>query len=109
MKLTGSEIFMKCLMAEGVTTAFGHPGGAILHAYDVMLDYPLQHILCRHEQAAAHAAEGYYKATGQTGTCIVTSGPGATNTVTGVTDAMMDSMSVVFFTGQVPTDRKSVV
>ncbi len=103
MKLTGSEIFMKCLAAEGVTTAFGHPGGAILHAYDVMLDYPLRHILCRHEQAAAHAAEGYYKATGRTGTCIVTSGPGATNAVTGITDAYMDSMSVVFFTGQVPT------
>ena len=103
MKLTGSEIFMKSLQAEGVTTAFGHPGGVILHAYDVMLDYPMQHILCRHEQGAAHAAEGYYKASGRTGTCIVTSGPGATNTVTGLTDAFMDSMSVVCFTGQVPT------
>ncbi len=103
MKLTGSEIFMKSLVAEGVTTAFGHPGGVILHAYDVMLDYPLQHILCRHEQAAAHASEGYYKATGRTGTCIITSGPGAMNTLTGITDAYMDSMSVVFFTGQVPT------
>ena len=67
MRLTGSEIFMKCLQAEGVHTAFGHPGGAILHGYDVMLDYPLRHILCRHEQVAIHAVEGYYKASGQTG------------------------------------------
>ena len=103
MKFTGSEIFLKCLVAEGVKTVFGHPGGAILHAYDVLLDYPIQHILCRHEQAAAHAAEGFYKASGQTGTLVVTSGPGATNTVTGLTDALMDSMAVVAFTGQVPT------
>ena len=103
MKFTGSEIFMKCLQAEGVETVFGHPGGAILHAYDVMLDYPIRHILCRHEQAAAHAAEGFYKASGKAGTAIVTSGPGATNTITGLTDAIMDSMAVVCFTGQVPT------
>ncbi|MBI2562060.1 MAG: acetolactate synthase large subunit [candidate division NC10 bacterium] len=103
MRVTGSEIFMKCLQAEGVHTAFGHPGGAILHGYDVMLDYPLRHILCRHEQVAIHAVEGYYKASGQTGTAIVTSGPGATNTVTGLTDALMDSMAIVVFTGQVPT------
>ena len=103
MRLTGSEIFMKSLEAEGVHTAFGHPGGAILHGYDVMLDYPMRHILCRHEQVAVHAAEGYYKASGQTGTTIVTSGPGATNTVTGLTDALMDSMAIVVFTGQVPT------
>ncbi|MFQ5840016.1 MAG: biosynthetic-type acetolactate synthase large subunit [Candidatus Methylomirabilales bacterium] len=103
MRLTGSEIFLKCVQEEGVTTVFGHPGGAILHAYDVLLDYPLQHVLCRHEQAAAHAAEGYYKATGRPGTVVVTSGPGATNTVTGITDALMDSMAIVVFTGQVPT------
>lgn len=103
MRVTGSEIFMKCLQAERVHTAFGHPGGAILHGYDVMLDYPLRHILCRHEQVAIHAVEGYYKASGQTGTAIVTSGPGATNTVTGLTDALMDSMAIVVFTGQVPT------
>jgi acetolactate synthase-1/2/3 large subunit len=103
MKMTGSEIFLRSLVAEGVTTVFGHPGGAILHAYDVLLDHPLKHILCRHEQGAAHAAEGYYKVTGQAGTLMVTSGPGATNTVTGLTDAMMDSMAIVAFTGQVPT------
>ena len=103
MRLTGSEIFMKCLQAEGVHTVFGHPGGVILHGYDVMLDYPLRHILVRHEQVAIHAVEGYYKASGQTGTAIVTSGPGATNTITGLTDALMDSMGIVVFTGQVPT------
>jgi acetolactate synthase-1/2/3 large subunit len=103
MRLTGSEIFMKCLQAEGVHTVFGHPGGAILHGYDVMLDYPIRHILCRHEQVAVHAAEGFYKASGVTGTSVVTSGPGATNTVTGLTDALMDSMAIVVFTGQVPT------
>jgi acetolactate synthase-1/2/3 large subunit len=103
MRLTGSEIFMKCLQAEGVHTVFGHPGGVILHGYDVMLDYPLRHVLVRHEQVAIHAVEGYYKASGQTGTAIVTSGPGATNTITGLTDALMDSMGIVVFTGQVPT------
>ncbi|HTU02442.1 MAG TPA: biosynthetic-type acetolactate synthase large subunit [Candidatus Sulfotelmatobacter sp.] len=103
MRLTGSEIFLKCLQAEGVRTIFGHPGGVVLHTYDVMRDYPLQHILCRHEQVAVHAVEGYYKASGQTGTAFVTSGPGATNTVTGLTDALMDSMAIVVFTGQVPT------
>lgn len=103
MRLTGSEIFFKCLQAEGVHTVFGHPGGVVLHAYDVMLDYPLRHILCRHEQVAVHAVEGYYKASGTTGTAFVTSGPGATNTITGLTDALMDSMGIVVFTGQVPT------
>ena len=103
MRLTGSEIFLKCLQAEGVHTIFGHPGGVVLHAYDVMLDYPLHHILCRHEQVAIHAVEGYYKASGRTGTAFVTSGPGATNTITGLTDALMDSMGIVVFTGQVPT------
>jgi acetolactate synthase-1/2/3 large subunit len=103
MRLTGSEIFMKCLEAEGVPTVFGHPGGAILHGYDVLRDYPVRHILVRHEQVAIHAVEGYYKASGKTGTAIVTSGPGATNTITGLTDALMDSMAIVVFTGQVPT------
>ena len=103
MRLTGSEIFLKCLQAEGVHTVFGHPGGVVLHAYDVMLDYPMRHILCRHEQVAVHAVEGYYKASGNTGTAFVTSGPGATNTITGLTDALMDSMGIVVFTGQVPT------
>ncbi|MFQ5846459.1 MAG: biosynthetic-type acetolactate synthase large subunit [Candidatus Methylomirabilales bacterium] len=102
-RMTGSEILMNCLAEEGVTTIFGHPGGAILHAYDVLMDYPIQHILCRHEQAATHAAEGYYKATGKAGTVMVTSGPGATNCVTAITDALMDSMAIVVLTGQVPT------
>ncbi len=103
MRLTGSEIFLKCLQAEGVQTIFGHPGGVLLHAYDVLSEYPLRHILCRHEQVAIHAVEGFYKASGQTGTALVTSGPGATNTITGLTDALMDSMAIVVFTGQVPT------
>ena len=103
MRLTGSEIFLKCLQSEGVHTVFGHPGGVILHTYHVLLDYPIHHILCRHEQTAIHAVEGFYKASGRTGTAIVTSGPGATNTITGLTDALMDSMGIVVFTGQVPT------
>jgi len=103
MRLTGSEIFLKCLQSEGVHTVFGHPGGVILHTYHVLLDYPIHHILCRHEQTAIHAVEGFYKASGRTGTAIVTSGPGATNTITGLTDALMDSMAIVVFTGQVPT------
>ena len=103
MRLTGSEILLKCLQAEGVHTVFGHPGGVILHTYHVLLDYPIQHILCRHEQTAIHAVEGFYKASGRTGTAMVTSGPGATNTITGLTDALMDSMGIVVFTGQVPT------
>lgn len=94
---------MKSLVEEGVTTVFGHPGGAILHAYDVLVDYPIKHILCRHEQVATHAAEGYYKSTGRAGTVMVTSGPGATNCVTAITDALMDSMAIVVLTGQVPT------
>lgn len=107
MKMTGSEMLLRSLIEEGVDTIFGHPGGAILHAYDVMTDdriaSKIKHILCRHEQVATHAAEGYYKVTGKPGTVMVTSGPGATNTVTGITDALMDSMAIVVFTGQVPT------
>lgn len=103
MKITGSEMLMKSLLEEGVTTIFGIPGGAILHTYDVLKDYPVKHILCRHEQVATHAAEGYYKSTGKVGTVMVTSGPGATNCVTAITDALMDSMAIVVFTGQVPT------
>ncbi|MGM0575049.1 MAG: biosynthetic-type acetolactate synthase large subunit [Myxococcota bacterium] len=102
--LTGSEMLLECLTAQGVTTVFGHPGGAILHAYDHLPDYGVRHILCRHEQSAAHAAEGWYKATGQVGTVMVTSGPGACNTVTGLTDALMDSMAIVVLSGQVATE-----
>jgi len=103
MRLTGSEILLECLQHEGVEHMFGHPGGVVLHTYDVMADYPIRHILCRHEQSAAHAAEGYYKATGRVGTVMVTSGPGACNTVTGITDALMDSMGMVVLSGQVPS------
>jgi acetolactate synthase-1/2/3 large subunit len=103
MMLTGSEIFIKCLVEEGVDVVFGIPGGAILHAYDVLVDYPITHILCRHEQGATHAAEGYARVTGRPGVVMVTSGPGATNTVTAITDALMDSIPIVVFTGQVPT------
>ncbi len=102
--LTGADIFVKSLEAEGVEFVFGHPGGAIIKIYDAFaqLRPAFQHILVRHEQAGTHAAEGYAKATGKVGTVLVTSGPGATNTVTGIADAMMDSVPIVVFTGQVP-------
>ena len=95
--ITGSEALMRSLKAEGVTTIFGYPGGAIMPVYDALYDYTrgekkaFDHILVRHEQSAAHAAEGYARVSGQVGVCLVTSGPGATNTLTGVADAMMDS------------------
>lgn len=103
MKLSGPEILIKSLAAEGVTTIFGHPGGILLLAPDTLGDYPFQPILCRHEQVATHAAEGYYKATGRVGTVMVTSGPGAANCVTGITDALIDSMAIVVLSGQGPT------
>lgn len=102
-KLTGAEIFMRSLVTEGVTTLFGYPGGAIMPVYDALYDYKdkLNHILVRHEQGAIHAAEGYARVSGKVGVCIVTSGPGATNTVTGIADAMLDSTPVVVIAGQV--------
>ncbi len=102
-KLTGAEIFIKSLIAEGVTTLFGYPGGAIMPVYDALYDYTdkLNHILVRHEQGAIHAAEGYARVSGKVGVCLVTSGPGATNTVTGIADAMLDSTPVVVIAGQV--------
>lgn len=102
-KITGAEILMRALVDEGVKTIFGYPGGAIMPAYDALYDYRdrLNHILVRHEQAAAHAAEGYARVSGEVGVCIVTSGPGATNTITGIADAMMDSTPIVVITGQV--------
>ena len=103
MQLTGSELFLKALTREGVDVVFGYPGGVVLGLYDYLYDYPLKHILVRHEQAAVHAAEGYARASGKVGVALVTSGPGATNTVTGLVDAFMDSMPIVVFTGQVPT------
>lgn len=94
---------MRALVDQGVTTLFGYPGGAIMPVYDALYDYrkQLNHILVRHEQAATHAAEGYARVSGKTGVCMVTSGPGATNTITGIADAMMDSTPMVVITGQV--------
>lgn len=106
MELTGAEIFVECLKAEGVETIFGYPGGAVLFLYDELEKAEgrgeIKHILARHEQGAVHAAEGYAKSTDKPGVAIVTSGPGATNAVTGIADAYMDSVPLVVFTGQVP-------
>ncbi len=99
--LTGAQILWECLVREGVEVVFGYPGGAILPAYDAMLDYPIRHILVRHEQGATHMADGYARATGKVGVAIATSGPGATNMVTGIATAMMDSTPMVCITGQV--------
>jgi acetolactate synthase-1/2/3 large subunit len=101
MKKTGAQILWECLVKEGVTDIFGYPGGAILPAYDAMLAYPIRHILTRHEQGATHMADGYARATGKVGVAIATSGPGATNMVTGLATAMMDSSPIVCITGQV--------
>ena len=104
MKLTGSQIFLKCLEREGVKHIFGFPGGVVLDIYDELTRAPfLKHFLVRHEQGAAHAADGYARASGKVGVCLVTSGPGATNTVSGIASAYMDSIPIVVFTGQVPT------
>lgn len=104
MKLTGAEIILECLLREGVDVMFGYPGGAILPTYDAMAKYDdrIHHVLVRHEQGASHMADGYARATGRVGVCIATSGPGATNLVTGLATAMMDSSPVVAITGQVP-------
>jgi len=101
MKLTGAQILWEALVREGVTDVFGYPGGAILPAYDAMRGYPIRHILVRHEQGATHMADGYARATGKVGVAIATSGPGATNMVTGIATAMMDSSPIVCITGQV--------
>ncbi|SIT66379.1 acetolactate synthase, large subunit [Ectothiorhodosinus mongolicus] len=104
MEITGAEIFVRCLQEEGVELVFGYPGGAVLHIYDAMFKQDkVAHILVRHEQAAVHAAEGYAKSTNRPGVVLVTSGPGATNAVTGIADAYMDSVPLVVFSGQVPT------
>jgi len=100
---TGAEIFVESLRKEGVHTLFGYPGGVVLNIYDVLYDSDIRHILVRHEQAAVHAADGYARATGEVGVALVTSGPGATNTVTGLATAYMDSVPIVVFSGQVPT------
>ncbi len=102
--LSGADIFFECLKREGVEVIFGYPGGAVLKIYEKLYDIDwLNHVLVRHEQGAAHMAEGYAKATGKVGVVLVTSGPGATNTVTGIADAYMDSVPIVVFTGQVPS------
>ncbi len=101
MKLTGAQILWETLMREGVEVVFGYPGGANLPIYDAMLDYPVRHVLTRHEQGAAHMADGFARASGKVGVAMATSGPGATNLVTGIATAMMDSSPTVFITGQV--------
>lgn len=103
MKLTGAQIMIQCLEKEGVDYVFGLPGGAILPTFDALYDSKLKFILVRHEQGAAHMADGYARATGRPGVCLVTSGPGATNTVTGLATAFMDSVPLVCITGQVAT------
>src|SRR6202049_4666536 len=99
--MTGAQILWDCLVREGVNVVFGYPGGAILPAYDAMLDFPIRHVLVRHEQGATHMADGYARATGKVGVASATSGPGATNMVTGIATAMMDSSPIVCITGQV--------
>src|SRR5919199_3120620 len=103
MELNGGQALIKSLEMEGVEVIFGLPGGAILPVYDPIIDSPIRHILVRHEQGAGHMAEGYAQATGRAGVAMVTSGPGATNVVTPLCDAMMDSVPIVVITGQVGT------
>jgi len=101
-KITGAKAIVESLKCEGVNVIFGYPGGAILPTYDALYDSDIRHILVRHEQCAAHAADGYARATGKVGVCMATSGPGATNLITGIANAYMDSVPLVAFTGQVP-------
>src|SRR6187397_1278391 len=103
MKLTGAQALIKSLEHEQVEVMFGLPGGAILPVYDPIIDSPIRHVLVRHEQGAGHMAEGYAHATGKPGVAMVTSGPGATNIVTPLADAYMDSVPMIVITGQVPT------
>ena len=103
-EMTGAEVILRALADQGVEVVFGYPGGAVLPIYDAMFKLnSVRHILVRHEQAAVHAAEGYARSTGKVGVVLVTSGPGATNAVTGLTDALMDSVPIVCLTGQVAT------
>src|SRR5947209_10419377 len=102
--LSGAEMVVRALVDQGVDVLFGYPGGAVLPIYDALFHEPrLRHVLVRHEQGAGHAAEGYARATGKPGVVLVTSGPGATNVVTCIVDALMDSIPLVVLTGQVPT------
>jgi len=103
-EMTGAEMVVQALIDQGVNTLFGYPGGAVLPIYDALFQQDsVKHVLVRHEQGAVHAAEGYARSSGKVGVVLVTSGPGATNAVTGLTDALMDSIPIVCFTGQVPT------
>ena len=102
--MNGAQALVQALENQGVTTIFGYPGGAILPFYDALVDANLKHILVRHEQAAAMAADGWARTTGEVGVCVATSGPGATNLVTGIANAFLDSVPMVAITGQVPTD-----
>ena len=103
MELSGAQILLECLKREGVEVIFGFPGGAVIDIYNELPNSSLKHVLVRHEQGAIHAADGFARASGKVGCCLVTSGPGATNTVTGIATAYMDSIPVVILTGQVPT------
>ena len=104
MKLTGAQILIQTLIEQGVTDVFGYPGGQVINIYDALYEYKdkINHVLTAHEQGASHAADGYSRATGKVGVCIATSGPGATNLVTGIATAMLDSIPLVAITGNVP-------
>ncbi|MBR4846519.1 MAG: acetolactate synthase large subunit, partial [Bacteroidaceae bacterium] len=104
-RITGAEAMMRSLEHQGVKTLFGYPGGSIMPTFDALYTHrdKLNHILVRHEQGAAHAAQGFARVSGEVGVCLVTSGPGATNTITGVADAMIDSTPIVVIAGQTPT------
>ena len=103
MKITGAKALIESMIHEGVDTIFGYPGGAIMPTFDALYDYDdrLKHILTRHEQGATHAAQGYARVSGKVGVCLVNSGPAATNAITGISDAMLDSTALVVITGQV--------
>ena len=103
IEISGSEAMVRSLVAEGVDTIFGYPGGAIMPIYDALYDFghAVKHVLVRHEQGAVHAAQGYSRVSGKVGVCFATSGPGATNLITGIADAMIDSTPIVCITGQV--------
>src|SRR5690242_19621558 len=104
MMLTGAEILVRCLQEEKVDHVFGYPGGSVLHIYDELFKQDkIKHVLVRHEQAAVHAADAYSRSTQRVGVCLVTSGPGVTNAITGIATAHMDSVPLVVITGQVPT------
>ena len=104
MKLNGAQILIRTLIEQGVTDIFGYPGGQVINIYDALYEYKdeINHVLTAHEQGAAHAADGYSRATGKVGVCLATSGPGATNLVTGIATAMLDSIPMVAITGNVP-------